>query len=262
MFKVGVIANEFFCEEYPPLGGFGLAAKNFCEFFNRRQDSGVECVALLPAYRGSGPIPKQLHHTRVLATPPDLGFRNWRAYSSYRALVKPERFDLFVTIDYYPDYYMRLSSAPRVPWLHWVRDPRSPENWEKILALSGTRFPCEYSEFHLKRDIHYRKLQLMSRLTGRKTHWAVQEEWLAERAMRAFPLRPSFSRLVNRIPVPDRLLRKADRPTVLFLGRIVPTKRPWIYFELAKKFPEAEFVVMGTMDSRQTLGDLVRNSRN
>jgi glycosyltransferase involved in cell wall biosynthesis len=38
---------------------------------------------------------------------------------------------------------------------------------------------------------------------------------------------------------------KSLRPSFGFLGRLDPVKRPWIFFALAQKFPQADFLVMG-----------------
>ncbi len=55
--------------------------------------------------------------------------------------------------------------------------------------------------------------------------------------------RPFF--LPNPFPVPQRELRKSKSPLVCFIGRLDPRKRPEIYFELAKQFPDCRFVVIG-----------------
>ncbi|MEM1510833.1 MAG: glycosyltransferase family 4 protein, partial [Thermofilaceae archaeon] len=43
----------------------------------------------------------------------------------------------------------------------------------------------------------------------------------------------------------DDSIRKADEPTVCFLGRMDPQKRYWLFFDFAKEFPEVEFVAIG-----------------
>ena len=39
--------------------------------------------------------------------------------------------------------------------------------------------------------------------------------------------------------------RRAERPRVAFLGRLDPIKRPWVFVELARRFPHVEFVALG-----------------
>jgi glycosyltransferase involved in cell wall biosynthesis len=45
---------------------------------------------------------------------------------------------------------------------------------------------------------------------------------------------------VTRVPGP-----KAQQARVAFLGRLDPVKRPWLFAELARGFPEVEFVMIG-----------------
>ena len=54
---------------------------------------------------------------------------------------------------------------------------------------------------------------------------------------------PEF--LPNPVRVPERKMRKADVPTVCFLGRWDPVKRPEIFFSLAKRFPDVKFIALG-----------------
>jgi glycosyltransferase involved in cell wall biosynthesis len=54
---------------------------------------------------------------------------------------------------------------------------------------------------------------------------------------------PGF--LPNPHPVPKRAMCKAKRPTVCYLARWDPRKRPEIFFELAMRFPGVRFIALG-----------------
>ena len=51
--------------------------------------------------------------------------------------------------------------------------------------------------------------------------------------------------LPNIIDVQSGPMRKSASPTVVFLGRLDPYKRPWIAVELARRFPEVTFLFLG-----------------
>jgi len=260
-FKIGIVVNEFFCDEYPPLGGFGLTAKNFAEFFNTQSRYDVEVVALLPPYQGEGDPPRELHGTRVIAPREKLSWDKYPAFQRYRDELEKEKFDLLISIEHYPNYFARLAALPRTPWLHWIRDPKSERYWNRILDLRDSEFPCEYSEKSVYQYRLYRELQVMRRLTGRKFHCGIQEMWLVDRSRSGYPLIGNeFSRLVNRIKVPQGVVEKSASPAVLFIGRLVAVKRPWIYFELARRFPEVEFLVVGEMDRNQHQADTIKDA--
>jgi len=60
---------------------------------------------------------------------------------------------------------------------------------------------------------------------------------------------PGF--LPNPVEVPERPPTKADRPTVCFLGRFDGEKRPELFFELALRFPDVEFIAVGATHDRR-----------
>jgi glycosyltransferase involved in cell wall biosynthesis len=49
---------------------------------------------------------------------------------------------------------------------------------------------------------------------------------------------------VNHIP-DERSIEKNEKPLICYLARMDPQKRYWIFFKLAKQFPEASFIAMG-----------------
>jgi len=57
--------------------------------------------------------------------------------------------------------------------------------------------------------------------------------------------------LPNPVEVPTRALRKADEPTVCFVARWDPVKRPKIFFKLAKMFPNVKFIALGKAHNKE-----------
>ncbi|MCP2730929.1 hypothetical protein [Limnofasciculus baicalensis] len=45
-------------------------------------------------------------------------------------------------------------------------------------------------------------------------------------------------------PEPGEVI-KSEHPTVVFLARLDPHKRPWLFVELARHFPPVEFIFLG-----------------
>ncbi|MEM1510804.1 MAG: glycosyltransferase family 4 protein [Sulfolobales archaeon] len=47
-------------------------------------------------------------------------------------------------------------------------------------------------------------------------------------------------------PIPEETsIRKSDEPLICYLGRMDPQKRYWLFFELAKHFPDIKFIAIG-----------------
>lgn len=63
---------------------------------------------------------------------------------------------------------------------------------------------------------------------------------------------PKF--LPNPVRIPRRKLKKAEDPTVCFLARWDLQKRPEIFFELAKKFPDVKLIAMGKAHDKKRDG--------
>jgi len=56
---------------------------------------------------------------------------------------------------------------------------------------------------------------------------------------------PEFSFLPNPVDLPGGAMTKASDPRVAFLARLDPYKRPWLCVELARRFPDVEFLLAG-----------------
>lgn len=52
--------------------------------------------------------------------------------------------------------------------------------------------------------------------------------------------------LPNPVELPLKRPKKADKPTVCFLGRFDGEKRPELFFDLARRFPEVQFLALGS----------------
>jgi glycosyltransferase involved in cell wall biosynthesis len=72
-----------------------------------------------------------------------------------------------------------------------------------------------------------------------------QAKYLIPKARKLFRLERDPSFLPNPVVVPRRRMRKAADPTVCFLARWDPQKRVELFFGLAERFPDVEFVAMG-----------------
>ena len=68
---------------------------------------------------------------------------------------------------------------------------------------------------------------------------------LTEKAQAVFALSEPPTCLGSPILIPDHPMRKHTSSTVCFLGRLDRRRRPELFFELAKQFPQVRFIVVG-----------------
>lgn len=238
--KVGIVANEFFHRELGGIGGFGWAARQVALLFKERPERGFEAVFLNRTLPPAGDGVRALAHGTPLIT------RSGGRLSGVRS-VKTERLDLLLMIDYRPSYRFFAGALPRTPIIVWVRDPRTPEDMRKIHTLripgaEGVR-PQGINEIDCT---SLGTIVRASRLLARPVLFATPALSLAAKAPDTYGVTPpEVSLLPNPVEPCSNEIFKSERPRVVFLGRLDPVKRPWLFAELGARFPEVEFLFMG-----------------
>jgi glycosyltransferase involved in cell wall biosynthesis len=238
--KLGIVANEFFGREIGGIGGFGWAARQVASFFNHHPEYGVEAIFLnqtLPL--GDSAAKNAVHNTRMIT-------RGTTRLSNLRRL-QAERFDLLLMVDYRPSYRFSAAALPLTPIIVWVRDPRTSDDMRKINTLripgaEGVRpqgiDPIDCTSLA--------KIAQASRLLRRPLRFATPAPHLADKILETYGLAPEqVSFLPNIIDIHGDDISKSLTPRVVFLGRLDPIKRPWLFMKLAAQFPEVEFLAMG-----------------
>jgi len=238
--KVAVIANEFFELGYSRMGGFGWATRQLARCFGSDPGLGVDVVLVDAASRQvKDGFDGRLHGCPVLvARDNPLGFarRVWK-----------ERFDLVVCIDYRRDYRRLVRLLPRTPILVWVRDPRTPEDCARIL---GVRLPGAQdlvpSGLRSASATSLERVWRWSRLSGRRIVFGTPSPPLREKVPGAYGVKGAqVDLLPNIIDLDPGVVAKSAKPSVVFLARLDAYKRPWLFVELARSFPDVEFLLLG-----------------
>jgi glycosyltransferase involved in cell wall biosynthesis len=242
---LGVVANEFLDAD-PSLGGaggFGWASRQIAKVFSNRPHLGVRVVFLhvgVCATRNRDFV--ESDGTQVFLRQ---GGRTW-----YRAPLVGyrERIDVLLSIDYRPTYDTWFWAMPRTPIMVWSRDPRTEEDVQRINSLRVPGQEAVDPQGIGKIDCTgLASVARRSKLLGRRVIVANKMPHLRHKTPETYGLPPSDYELPN----PDVTdysaprARKSDRPRVVYLGRLDPIKRPWLFMELAKHFPEVDFLVMG-----------------
>ena len=238
--KLGVVTDEFFDAQLGRLGGFGWAARQLGRIFNEDPSLGVELVYVAGEHRATPGRPEaRVHGSRVILRRPSR-LANLRA-------VRRERFDLLLTIDYNLGYSVYLRSLPRTPVIVWVRDPRTPDDARRILGVRIPGAEDETPQGLLSHD--GRSLATIARessLLRRPLLLATPAPLLVAKLEGTYGFEPwDFYMLPNPIRLDPPAVRKSERPTVVFLARLDPYKRPWLFAELARHFPDVEFRFLG-----------------
>ena len=219
------------------MGGFGWAARRTAQCLAQRPELGYEPLFLA----GDGELTRR--RELVSSGVPLLRYENSR---SYRRRVREARTQALLSIDYRPGYRPVLEAFPDVPLVVWIRDPRTPADLERIATLRlplTSADPAGLTRFDLT---SLAEIVCRRRADGVPTVLAATAPALARPRIRSTYGIDTAEPVLLPNPVdvvPDA--PKAERPTIVFLGRLDPIKRPWLFIEVARRIPDAEFVLLG-----------------
>ena len=259
--KLGIVANEFFDPDLGRMGGFGWAAREVGRFFRLRPELAVNVVFL------SGEACGASGRREAFTTAAACFSRRAESGWSTGGGVWAEDIDVFLTIDYRRGYQAALWGAPRAPVIVWVHDPRPPDD---VLKVSSLRFPSDPVQAPGGvRAVDCGSLAgfvRRSRWIGRRVLFATPLPGLLPKVKGTYGVEASrLEFLPNVMDVRIPRVPKSQTPKVIFLGRLDPIKRPWLFVELARRFREVEFVLLGrpqfSGDGAWVQGDLPGNVR-
>jgi glycosyltransferase involved in cell wall biosynthesis len=237
--KLAIISNEFFDAAHGRFGGFGWATQQVATLFQSKPECGIDIVYIDGQQKEKLPDQELI----VRGTPV---IQHDGDKKRLKARLQSEQVDLFLLIDYRPTYNLPLSLLPKIPLILWARDPRTPVDEKRVLDIrmpnyngqpGGLQTPCCHK---------FNKIYLWAKLTRRKIAIATPSDFLKKKIPLTYNLKkPKVVILPNIINMRPEPIQKATSPEVVFLGRLDPYKRPWLYEELAKRIPEAKFFMMG-----------------
>lgn len=229
--KICLICVELFGQGV--YGGFGRATRKIGGELRKRN---IEVDVVVPQREGSREREYLLDGMRVLEFP-----RNsiWTSLDLYRRTDA----DLFHSQDPSLGTWMAMRAMPKRAHMMTFRDPLESQDW---------RIEFRYSHAGRLAMLGY-ALYVDNFLAGRAVRRAharyCAAKFLIPKSARKFRLRREPGFLPTPVDVPDTV-SKAARPTVCFLGRLHPIKRPELFLELAKSFPEVQFICVGGSNDR------------
>jgi glycosyltransferase involved in cell wall biosynthesis len=233
--KVGIVANEFLDAERGRVGGFGWAAREAARVLSERGDEIV--------YFSGELHEDQVGREAEVHGHPLVPVRKRRlAHLTALRRAKPE---VLLTVDFRPNYLPVLRALRDVTTIVWIRDPRGPEDTARLAQLRlpdgstpdvGVLAPDCTALGPLVRRRGPNRIRLAS----------VDPGVFAPRAAGAYDVAGlDIAMLPNPIRLDAAPRAEASTPTVLFLGRLDPYKRPWVAFEIARRMPDVQFRFLG-----------------
>jgi glycosyltransferase involved in cell wall biosynthesis len=232
--RVCLISTELFA--HGMYGGFGAATRAVAQGLKAR---GVEVYIITNRRPGQKPV-EVIDGITVVS---------WKgkAYIGplksrpYAALFKWIDADIYHSEEPSIGTYLAQIGAPDKKHVVTFRDPRRLDEQKAEWQEAG------YGGISLARlELRYRSSYEFVKRAARRAHGKYgAAKVVIPRAMHLYGLKQPPGLLPTPVDVPKRDLVKAERPTVCYLARWDPRKRPEMFFELAKRFPEVHFIAMG-----------------
>lgn len=239
--KIGIVANEFFDLSLGRMGGFGWAARQAATTLRAAEGGRFEPVFLAGEIRARADEPDPVaHETRLVLRRAD--------EAEHARRVRDEGIELLLSIDYRPHYEALFRLLPHTPLVVWVRDPRTPEDIARIRTLRIPGAGDETPAGIMTPDCtSLGRVVAESAAHGRPVLFATPAPPLLAKIPGAYGVPAAdgsfLPNIVDRAPAGP--IVKSPRPSVVFLGRLDPIKRPWLFAELARHFPCVDFVFLG-----------------
>ena len=225
--SICILASQYFA--WGKYGGFGSMSRKLAEGLARR---GYDVSVIVPRRGEQRPVEELNGVTVTSFAPLDL--------REATRLLRASRADVLHSQD--PTLLTRLAQAELPGRAHIVtcRDPRNGHDWliEFWYATARRRLltPFNYlteSSFLVKEAVR-----------GADAVY-VPAHFLREKVRRMFRLPAPAGFLPNLIDVPETLPRKEGPPTMTYIARWDKRKRPWLFLDLARRFPQYRFVAVG-----------------
>jgi glycosyltransferase involved in cell wall biosynthesis len=241
---ISIVANEFFDPAVGGMGGFGWIARetSLClQGYDATLGTADDSVLFLTG--NLAPAANTID-TRVHGRP--LMFARPMDWPSYTADLRRKNIDVILSIDYRPTYDLPFSALPETPMIVWVQDPRPSDDIEKINTLRVPGSNVAPKGIEPIDCTSLAEVLTNSGRTEREVVFASPAPSLREKASRTFGLEvPPLEFLPYPLDFDCGEILKSPKPRVIFLGRLDPIKRPWIFVELAREFPNVEFLLLG-----------------
>ena len=223
--RVCLISVEIFA--WGKYGGFGRATRLIGRELSRR---GVQVTAVVPRRKGQGAV-ENLDGIRVLSFKP-------RDFLTATRLFREANADVYHSQEPSMGTYLAQRAMPDRKHIMTFRDPRDLEDWGIELKLPSLNY------LQVLANWIYEDNFLVKKAVQRGDAWFTIGKYLIPKVKVKYemPGEPQF--LPTPVPIPEQV-HKSQTPSVCYVNRWDRRKRPEIFFELARAFPEVQFYAVG-----------------
>jgi len=239
--RICFIATELF--HWGEYGGYGFLTRTLGRELVKR---GVEVFVVMPRSSNRQRLIEVLDGMIVLAIPGIAQSFTLLGSLRHGSSFKQCQADICHSESVTASTYLAIKANPEKKHIITFQDPRDKSDRIKAWSIANPEQSLRYINFRQKLLV---KQRIEDYYILKAIHNAdalfCQAKYIIPKVTQMYKLSKQPEFLPNPVKVPDKAIKKADKPTVCFLGRLDPIKRPEIFFELARKFPDVSFVTIG-----------------
>lgn len=245
--KVGLLVEEFFDKDLGGYGGYGILAREYIGRYLPNENIELEVIIGSNNKKETKTVVRDGININYLP-------KNWSSkynidfiyLNKVKQFFKEKKFDIYLSIEMSKIAYevMRLEKNKKL--ILWVQDPRPKSDWEEIKSVPMSLEYDSYINYYSKWE---KKISDLLNMLYKENRLEIisQGKFLMEKAKRLYNLPENIKMeyLPNPVIIKDNFAIENKRNSIVFLGRLTAVKRPWIFYELAKKLPDYDFYVCG-----------------
>jgi len=223
--KICLISVEIFA--WGKYGGFGRSTRMIGKELVKR---GVDVTAIVP--RRTGQKPEELLDGIHV-----LGFESHRPLSAMD-LIQETNADIYHSQEPSFGTFLAQHTMPDRKHVVTFRDTRDMKDWWIEFIYPSLSYAQVLSNFIYEDNF------LVHDAVRKADQWFTAAKMLIPKARKKYKLSNNPKFLSSPIPFAN-IVRKSETPLVCFVARLDRRKRPHIFFDLAKQFPEVQFEAIG-----------------
>lgn len=225
--SVCLVATELFA--WGRFGGFGQCTRTLGTALAER---GVNVTVVVPRGEGQAAV-EELDGMTVYGFP-------LYEYPFSGPLYKRCDADIYHSEGLSWGSEIAVKTLPKRMHIITCQNPKSPEDW----GLVNRYYPFRRRAYNLL----YRRRLVDTMKRADAVYCQARHIIPKVKELYGLTAEPGF--LPNPVRLPQRKYQKSAEPSVCFLGRFDGEKRPELFFELAKRFPDVRFTALGSAHDR------------
>jgi len=244
--RICFLVSEIFA--FKRLGGYGKLVRTLGRSLAKK---GVEVYAITWRDPGQEAV-ERIDGITVLSFPYNYGngssLSHISSYLQAQPLFRIANADVYHSIEASVETYLAEKIMPNRKHIIHFQDPHDELAYREMSTVDPA-----YDWSTRKKLQFYSTISLLRKACQGADKLCTQAKCFIPRVRRLYNLdNDEIDFLPNPVEIPQQKIEKAPEPIVCFIGRWDPQKRVQLFLELAKSFPEVNFIALGKGHNEET----------